>query len=118
MITEVNPEQAKKLIDKIAKFIVERKMAAPAIMTIESLRPLSRIGGQLMHFLAPFAEIIFNPKQYQELAIMLEDQKNIKLLLDKIDQLDVEMYEKERKQKKILRKRKLNKIKKFFKLKK
>lgn len=115
MIVEVSKERAVELIEKVSLFIVKKRMAAPAIMTIESLRPLSRLGSQLMYFIAPFAELIFNPREYQEFAALLEDQDNVKLLIDRIDELDVEMYREERKQKKMQRKRRMNKFKNSFK---
>ncbi|MDP8202355.1 MAG: hypothetical protein P9M11_09505 [Candidatus Tenebribacter burtonii] len=118
MILEISEERAVELIEKISNFIAKRKMAAPAIMTIESLRPLARIGSQLMHFLAPFAEIIFNPKEYQEFAVLLENEEYVRLLIKRIDEIDVDMYREERKEKKLKRKRINNKIKQFFKIKK
>ncbi len=118
MILEISEERAVELIEKISKFIAEKRMAAPAIMTIESLRPLARIGSQLMHFLAPFAEIIFNPKEYQEFAALLENEEYVRLLIKRIDEMDVDMYREERKDKKMKRKRRNNKIKQFFKIKK
>ena len=114
MIVEISEERALEIIEKIANFIVKRRMSAPALMTIESLRPLNFIGSQILHFLAPFAEIIFNSREYQEFAILLEKEEYIKLLLKRIDELDDEMYREERKHKKILRKRRMNKIKTFF----
>jgi len=118
MILEISEERAVELIEKISKFIAQKRMAAPAIMTIESLRPLARIGSQLMHFLAPFAEIIFNPKEYQEFAALLENEEYVRLLIKRIDEMDVDMYRDERKDKKMKRKRRNNKIKQFFKIKK
>ena len=114
MVVEINRERALEIIDKISNFIVIRKMAAPAIMLIESLRPLNFIGSQLLYFLAPFAEIIFNPKEYQEFAALLENREYVKILIDSIDEIDHEMCREERKHKKLLRKRRINKIKKFL----
>jgi len=118
MILEISEERAVELIEKLSKFIAEKRMAAPAIMTIESLRPLARIGSQLMHFLAPFAEIIFNPKEYQEFAVLLENEEYVRLLIKRIDEIDVDMFREERKERKLKRKRRNNKIKQFFKIKK
>ncbi len=118
MILEISEERAVELIEKISQFIAKKRMAAPAIMTIESMRPLARIGSQLMHFLAPFAEIIFNPKEYQELAVLLENEEYVRLLIKRIDEIDVEMYREERKERKLKNKRSRNKIKQFFKIKK
>jgi len=115
MIVEISQERAVELIDKIARFIVKKRMAAPVIMTIESLRPLSRLGSQVLYFLAPFAELIFNPKEYQEFASLLENHDNVNLLVERIDELDVEMYREERKERRLKRIRKRNKMKNFIK---
>jgi len=114
MIVEISQERAHEIIDKVAKYITSRRMASAAIMTIESLRPLHNIGSQIMYFLAPFAELIFNPKEYQEFAVLLEKEENIKFLLKRIDELDVEFHKEERDRNKILRKRKTNKFKQFL----
>ena len=114
MIVEISEERAIEIVEKISQYIVKKRMAAPALMTIESLRPLNFIGSQLLYFLAPFAEIIFNPKEYQEFAALLEKDEYIKLMLKRIDELDDEMYREERKKKKILRRRRINKVKSFF----
>ena len=116
MILEISEERAVELIEKISKFIAQKRMAAPAIMTIESLRPLARIGSQLMHFLATFSEVIFNPKEYQEFAALLENEEYVRLLIKRIDEMDVDMYREERKDKKLKRQRRNNKIKQFFKI--
>lgn len=116
MQVEIKPEKAIELIEKIAKFIAERKMAPAAIMAIESLRPLNFIASQVLYFIAPFAEVIFNPKEYEEFAAMLEDDDYIKLLLKRIDELDTELHLEERKYKRKLRRRRINKIKNFFKI--
>ena len=114
MIVEISDERAHEIVEKVARFIAERRMASAAIMTIESLRPLHNVGSQIMYFLAPFAELIFKPKEYQEFAALLEKDANIKLLLKRIDELDVEIHREEREKSRLLRKRRNNKIKQFF----
>lgn len=114
MIVEIKPERAIEKVDRIAKFIVERKMAAAALLGIESLRPLHYIGSQLLYFLAPFAEIIFDEKEYQEFAALLQHEEYIKLLLRRIEELDDEMYREIRANKKKMKKRRWNKWKRKF----
>ncbi|MBN2460853.1 MAG: hypothetical protein JXB60_04540 [Candidatus Cloacimonetes bacterium] len=113
-IVEISAERAAEIIEKIAKFIVRKRMAAPAIMTIESLRPLNYIGSQLLYFLAPFAELIFNPKEYQEFAALLEKDEYIKMLLHRIDELDEELHREERKKKKAVRERRKRTARRFL----
>jgi len=115
MIVEIDREKAIEKIERIARYIAERRMAAPALMTIESLKPLNFIGNQLLVFLTPFAELIFDSKEYQEFAVLIEKDEYIDLLLKRIDELDEELNGKERLKNKILRKRRNKKIKNFFK---
>lgn len=114
VITDISHERALEKIEKISKFIVKRHMGSAAILTIESLRPMNFIASQLMYFLAPFAEIIFNSKEYEEFAALIEKQEYVKLLIDRIDELDAEMHDEIRKQKKIIRAKKKKNRKEFF----
>lgn len=101
IIVEIDRERALILIDKAARFIVERKLTPAALMTIESLRPLNFIGSQLLYMIMPFAEVFFNSRQYQEFAAMMEDDEYIKMLMDRIDELDTEIWREERELKKL-----------------
>lgn len=117
MIVEVSREEAQELLDRVAKFIAERRMGSAAIMFIESLRPLHFIGSQLLYMLSPFAEIIFKPAEYQKFACTLEDEENIRYLLDQIDKYDAEFHKKwqedKKKQKELKRKKKALKRNKY-----
>lgn len=109
-IVEVSQEDAQELMDKVAKFIAERKMASPAMMMIESLRPLNFVASQFLYMIAPFAELLFKGNDFQKFACALENTENVKYLVDKIDELDADLHiqwkneKKERKAKKKRRK--------------
>jgi hypothetical protein len=111
MVVQINRERALELIDKTAKAIASRRMASPAILAIESLRPLNFLGSQIMYFFAPFAQIIFNKKEYEEFAAMIENDEYVLLLLKRIDELDIEYFAEERKQAKLKRQKKWNNLK-------
>jgi hypothetical protein len=108
MIIEIDRERAVELIEKCAHFIVERRLGAAAIMTIESLKPLNYLGSQFLYAIAPFAEVIFDPKEYQEIAALLERREYVELLIKRIDELDDEMYREERRARSRIRKKKWN----------
>ena len=114
IIVEIDRERALVIIDKAARFIVERKLTPAAIMTIESLRPLNFIASQFMFMVAPFAEIFFSPKEYQELAVIIEDDEYVKILMQRIDELDTEIWREEREIKTMKRKVRREKRKLFF----
>lgn len=114
MILEIDRERAVELVEKYARYIAERHLSAAAIMTIESLRPLNFLGSQFLYAISPFAEVFFNPKEYQELAALVEQREYIDLLIRRIDELDDEFYREERDKKRSLRKRSRQKMKEKF----
>jgi hypothetical protein len=84
----VTPERQSELIQKLAAKIVEMKLAAPAIFLLESSKPLSFIGSQALVFLQPVVQAVFPFKEYQEIAVMLEDRENVEKLIVAIETLD------------------------------
>ena len=114
LILDISRERALILIDKAARFIAERRLSPAALMTIESLRPLNFIGSQIMYMIMPFAELFFNPSQYQEFAVLMENDEYIKILMERIDEVDTEIWRKERKIKQVKRKVRKEKQRDFF----
>jgi len=94
VIVEVSKNDAHELMDRTAKFIAERRMGSAAILLIESLKPLNFIASQILYMIAPFAELIFKPKEYQKFACSLENRDNVKYLVDKIDEMDADFHRK------------------------
>lgn len=107
-------EEAQLMIDKVARFVAERGMAPAGILVAESLRPLHGIGSQFLFFILPFAEILFNSKNYQQFALLLENEAYVKQLITRMDELDEELNRDKRKQARLLRQRRRNQIKTFF----
>ena len=89
-------------------------MASAGILFVESLRPLHGIGSQAMFFILPFAEIIFDSKKYQQFALMLENEENIKKLVARMDELDEELSRDRRKAARLIRERRHAQIKAFI----
>jgi hypothetical protein len=74
------------LLEKIAHGIVRREMAAPALLFLESLGPLSFLGSQALHGLTPFLELVGNEKELERLAIILERRDSIDRLITLIQE--------------------------------
>jgi hypothetical protein len=98
-IGEVNPERGKELLAKIANQIVKRKMTVPAIMFIESVKPLSFVGSQVLIFMQPMVQAFLNRKEYDEFAVLMEDRDNVELLLQEIERQEAEWQAKEKAEK-------------------
>lgn len=114
MIVEISDERALELADRLGKFIAQKKMSAPALVFIESVRPLNFISSQLLYFVGPFAELIFDRKAYQEFAAMLDKRENIDLLVDAIERWDEDIWLEERKKRKLARKARWKRFKRFL----
>ncbi len=84
------PERRDELVDKIARAVVDRNLTAPAIFMLESMKPLSFIGSQVMVFLDPLVRSIFTLKGYNDVRLAMEDRRNVELLLSRIETLDAE----------------------------
>lgn len=83
---ELTPQQEEELIEKLAQFIVKRKMETPAILFLETLKPLSFVGSTLtMIYVAPFLDIYgMNINQY---TMLFQKRENVERLLQRIEAL-------------------------------
>ena len=117
MIIEVSKERTAELIEKVAMFFAERRLGAPALLFLESFRPLNFIGSQIMYFLTPFANVLFANREFEEFAAIMGERENIQLLIKRIDELDEKLNAEQRQRESIKRKRFWNKVKRFFRIK-
>jgi hypothetical protein len=96
---ELTPEQ-QEILDKIAKKVVLWKMSVPAILFLESVKPLNYIGSQMMVFFEPFVQTLFSWKDYDEFRKMMEERENTERLLQAIEKFDAEAFTREKEEKK------------------
>jgi hypothetical protein len=99
---KLTPQQ-EKILDKIAKKVVYWKMSVPAILFLESVKPLNYIGSQMMAFFEPFVQTLFSWKDYEEFRKMMEERGTIELLLQRIERFEEEAEKKEKEEKKRLK---------------
>ncbi|MDP6038662.1 MAG: hypothetical protein QGG64_08940 [Candidatus Latescibacteria bacterium] len=82
-------EDDETLAEKVAVFIVGRKLTAPAIMLLETGRPFNYIGSQLLTFLSPFISIIFTTaKEFNQFTLFLEKRESIPCIIRHIETLE------------------------------
>jgi len=75
-------EQAKKLAQKV----VDRGMALPAILFLESVRPLHFIGSQFVHFMAPISGLVVGRWDLDRLGNFLEHRGAVPFVIEEIQQ--------------------------------
>ena len=74
------------LIRKLADFVVKRDMSVPAVMFLESVRPLNFVGSQSMVFFKPILSRLFSKYEYDKVANILEKREVVDLLIREIEQ--------------------------------
>jgi len=89
----------REVMDRFAQKIVDRRMTAPAILFLESAKPLSFLGNQALVFFQPIVQSIFRFKTYDDVMEILEDRDNVEYLLARIEELEAEVSKKAREEK-------------------
>ena len=79
------PPADQVIFDRLARWIVERRLETPALLFLESSRPLAFVGSQAMHFFQPLASALFTTRDYERLARLLEERGNFDILLATIE---------------------------------
>ncbi len=79
----ITPDET-TIVDRLARFVVRRGMAAPAMMALESGRPFSFLGSQVLTFFGPFAMLVFKEEEYERFTRLLEKRGSIPYLIDRI----------------------------------
>jgi hypothetical protein len=82
------PEDELRVLDKLAERVVRWKMSVPAIIFLESVKPLNYIGSQTLVFFEPMVQTLFNFKDYDTFRRAMERRENVELLLQKIEAAD------------------------------
>jgi hypothetical protein len=81
---EVAPEDV-ELLDRLAARLVELRLETPAVLALESARPLSLVAGQAMVFLEPIVQALFRLPDYRRFAGLVERRECLGILVDRIE---------------------------------
>ena len=83
----------RELVQRLADWLVQRRLGAAALMMLESGRPLSFMGSQLMLFLQPIATLVFAADEYGRLCRLLERRESVDMLIEAIGARESERNE-------------------------
>lgn len=89
----------RELLVRMAGKIVQLRLTAPAILFLESVRPLNYVGSQVMVFFSPLVRGFFGMPEWDELRLVLERRESIGYFLDLIEEREAAFMEEERRQK-------------------
>ncbi len=92
-------QEEENTLKKVAQKIVDNRMTVPAILFLESVKPLNFVGSQVLHFFQPFVQMLFSASEYEKFASTMERRESVERLICFIEDFDAEA----------IRKRKANK---------
>ena len=83
-------DETMKAVDDTCRFICRFGMTVPALLAIESMRPLSFVGSQLMHMLTPSIAAFLSPTKWDSMAKLLESREGLDYFLERLEAIDKE----------------------------
>ncbi len=86
----LSEERRAELIEAMARFAVERGLAAPAIIFLELHRPLAFIGSQAGIVFSPFLVALFGFERVDEYTQLMSERENWDRLIERIEELEEE----------------------------
>ena len=85
VLDDISESEQRALLEKVATWIVRRGLTTPAILFLETGKPLNFLGSQLLIGFSPFIQAIFKGDEYQKFALILEKDANVELLIELIE---------------------------------
>ncbi len=86
LLEDIPETEQQAILEKLARWIVKRRLTVPAILFLETGKPLNFLGSQLLIAFSPFVQAFFKGEQYHKLALILEKDQNVELLIQCIEQ--------------------------------
>ena len=84
-----NPKEKQKIIvDKVCREVVNRHLAMPATILLETFRPLNYIGSQVMHFFQPIISAVLPGDGYTDFSQFLEQRGSVDYLCQRINEIE------------------------------
>ncbi len=83
---ELTEEEEKKLIDNIAKLVVDKGLEAPAIMFLETTRPLSFVASQLAIVALGPLQWLFELEGSKYTGLFMK-KENVSRIIERIEEL-------------------------------
>ena len=97
MAAEPLADDDRALLERLARRVVELRLETPALLTLETARPLSLLAGQAMLFFEPFAQALFRLPEYRRVAALVERREALEALAAMIERATDEREQARRK---------------------
>ncbi|MDZ4755755.1 MAG: hypothetical protein SGJ11_14820 [Phycisphaerae bacterium] len=78
----------REIIDRVLVAVVRRQMVGPAILFLESSRPLNFISAQALHFFGPITSLVVDADALSAFAKFLERRGSIPWICQRLEELE------------------------------
>ena len=78
-------DEDRALLDRVATRVVELHMDVPAILALESAKPLTVVASQALVFLEPMIQSLFRFADYRRFTALVERREVMEFLLQRIE---------------------------------
>lgn len=86
MYEEPTQSEVESLVDTVSEEILKRGLEAPAILFLESHKPVSFVANQASIVFSPFLMPILGPKFMNAFAKISHDRRNVELLIQRLEE--------------------------------
>ena len=83
-------ETQREVVDRLCRQVAERGLTTPALIFLESVRPLNFVSSQTLQFFAPILSVVADPQACEDLAAFLEHRGSVDFLCKRIEELERE----------------------------
>lgn len=85
----VEPTEGQRaVIERMCREVVARRMTTPALVFLETVRPLNYVSSQVLQFFNPVLTLVASPSACRDLAEFLEHRGSIDCLCRRIEELE------------------------------
>lgn len=86
----VPTERQVAITDRVCQEVVRRHMSTPAMIFLETFRPLNYLGSQVLHFFQPIVSAVLTTDGYQVFTEFLENRGSVDYLCRRIEHFESE----------------------------
>ena len=89
-VDDITKEEAEEICRQVAEKIIQWQLVTPAILFLESFRPLDVVGAHLYLFFQPLLELLFSFPQGEKFAKLMMKRENVEYFLELLEKMDRE----------------------------
>ena len=78
-------EEQLEIVNKNASFLVDKGLGTITILFLDSSKYLSFVGSQMLHVMNPMLTLVPYFKDFDKIAVMMEEEENVEYFLSRIE---------------------------------